>query len=109
MTKEAEEIGAYEARIHWGRLLDRVHAGESYVISKRHERVAVLVPLDEWQHDEDSAEAAELRALVDLLEERNAETSAQLDRAFSALAQTRRVLDEWRLEREQRRAARGDT
>lgn len=110
MAGPTQEIQAYEARMRWGSVLDSVHAGTTYIVSKRRQAVAAIVPLEQWQREEGgtSAAAAELAALVDQLNTQNAETSARLDRAFAALAQTRRALDEWRREHEtQGGAARG--
>lgn len=103
-TQSPEDIGSYEARIHWGRLLDEVSAGASYVISKRQKKIAALVPLEEWtarQGEEDSAEARELDALVRQLQERHETTLAALDDAFAELARTRETLAALRADRAQ--------
>lgn len=40
------EVGAYEAKTHLSKLLDRVAKGESIAITKHGVRVAVLVPTE---------------------------------------------------------------
>lgn len=103
-TQAPEDIGAYEARIHWGRLLDEVSAGARYVISKRQKKVAALVPIEQWMArygEEDSPEARELDALVRQLQERHSRTLEALDAAFGELAQTREQLAALRAERTQ--------
>ena len=42
--KEPTEIGAYEARVHFSKLLDRVARGERLIITRNGERVAELLP-----------------------------------------------------------------
>ncbi|MCY3601417.1 MAG: type II toxin-antitoxin system prevent-host-death family antitoxin [Gemmatimonadetes bacterium] len=42
-----DRIGAYEAKTHLPRLLDRVAAGESLTITRHGHPVARLVPVDE--------------------------------------------------------------
>jgi antitoxin (DNA-binding transcriptional repressor) of toxin-antitoxin stability system len=99
---DVQQIQAYEARIRWGRLLDEVSGGASYIVSKRHQAVAALVPLEQWQR-QDSGESAEARELAQLIEQfkaRHAETMAQIDRAFAELAATRRAIKASRKERE---------
>lgn len=103
---ELEEIGAYEARIHLGRLLDAVASGSSYVISKRHRRAAVLVPFEHWSERQgagniDAAEAQELDALLRQLHERHQATLDSLDEAFAELGRTREQIAALRAEREQ--------
>jgi antitoxin (DNA-binding transcriptional repressor) of toxin-antitoxin stability system len=104
MDEDVKEIGAYEARIHWGRILDEVSAGAVRVISKRHESVAALVPLALWQQSRggaDDVDARELDAVLRQLHERHDQTMAALDEAFSELARTRQELIALRAEREQ--------
>lgn len=105
MTEKYEEIGAYEARIHWGRMLDEVQSqGKSYVVSKHREPVAALVPLAALrQYGQENAEAAELARLVEEVEVRHAETQAHLDKAFAQLAAMRRALAEAKAERAEER------
>jgi len=103
---EVEEIGAYEARIHLGRLLDAVASGSSYVISKRHRRAAVLVPFEHWfvrkgPGNVDAAEAQELDSLLRQLDERHQATLDSLDEAFAELGRTREQIAALRAEREQ--------
>jgi len=40
-------IGAFEAKTHFSKLLERVHCGETFVITRRGEEVARLVPMDD--------------------------------------------------------------
>jgi prevent-host-death family protein len=40
-------IGAYEAKTHFGQLLERVREGEQFSITKNGEEVARLVPSDQ--------------------------------------------------------------
>jgi len=49
-------IGAYEAKTHLPRLLDRVERGESLTITRRGRPVARLVPVE--AHDRERAEKA---------------------------------------------------
>ncbi|MBL8930699.1 MAG: type II toxin-antitoxin system prevent-host-death family antitoxin [Kineosporiaceae bacterium] len=54
-----ETVGAYEAKTHLARLLQRVEAGESVAITRHGREIARLVPV---QHRADAATAvAELR------------------------------------------------
>jgi len=46
------EIGAYEAKTHLPRLLDRVMAGEEITITRRGVPVAVLVPVKKRKETE---------------------------------------------------------
>ena len=41
------EIGAFEAKTHFSKLLERVRAGEAFTITHRGQPVAVLGPLPE--------------------------------------------------------------
>jgi prevent-host-death family protein len=100
---DAQQIQAYEARVHWGRLLDEVNNGASYIVSKRHQAVAALVPLEQWQQgreNKENAEARELSQLMEQLEARHAKAMAQLDNAFAELAAMREAVAESRSERE---------
>ena len=56
-----DRIGAYEAKTHLPRLLDRVAAGESLTITRHGRPVARLVPVDE--DDRARARAAARRIL----------------------------------------------
>lgn len=42
------EIGAYEAKIHLPKLLDRVEKGERFVITRYGRPVAELAPVGKW-------------------------------------------------------------
>ncbi len=104
MHEDVEEIGAYEARIHWGRVLDEVSAGGVRLISKHHRSVAALVPLALWQQSQggaDDADSRELDAVLRQFHERHAHTLSALDEAFAELARTREELAALRAEREQ--------
>ncbi|WP_440995643.1 type II toxin-antitoxin system Phd/YefM family antitoxin [Arhodomonas sp. SL1] len=101
------EIGAYEARIRLGTLLDNVDAGAGYVISKHHRNMAVLVPYELWLQrtlGDRSVEAQELDRLVRELRHRHEQTQAALDEAFAEIASTRELLATMRAEREAERA-----
>ena len=54
-----ESIGAYEAKTHLPRLLDRVARGESLIITRHGRPVARLVPVE--HHDRESAGQAARR------------------------------------------------
>jgi prevent-host-death family protein len=41
------EVGAYEAKTHLSRLLERVEAGERITLTRRGRPVAMLVPVEE--------------------------------------------------------------
>ena len=51
------EIGAFEAKTHFSKLLDRARHGEEFVITHRGEAVARLCPLDDGR-SETAARAA---------------------------------------------------
>jgi len=100
MTEKVREIGSYEARVRWSQLLDEVGEGASYLISKRREPVAVLVPLERGLGAE-NADEQELAQLLELFEAQHTNTLARLDKAFAELATTRAALDEWCAERQE--------
>ena len=56
-----ERVGAYEAKTHLSRLLDRVARGEWITITKHGQPVAVLKPAVESDHASVAGVAAELR------------------------------------------------
>ena len=60
-----DTVGAYEAKTHLARLLDRVSRGETLTITRRGRPVARLVPV------EDDAVSRGRRAAWRLLERRN--------------------------------------
>jgi len=110
---EVELIQSYDARVRWGSVLNRVGEGHRYLVSKRHEAIAMLVPVQEWRDlqardDENSPEARELATLVEKLNEQNKETADALDGAFAELANTREALSQMRMEREQYMAVKND-
>ena len=51
-----KSIGAYEAKVHWSRLLDDVEQGESVEITRRGRPIARLISIPE--HDPSDAERA---------------------------------------------------
>lgn len=59
------EIGAFEAKTHFSKLLERVERGEEIVITRRGRRVARLIP-DRPSHDADAVRRtiAEMRTLA---------------------------------------------
>ena len=63
-----KSVGAFAAKTHFSALLEQVQAGESFVITKRGEPVAQLVPLAGTRPsqtlDELRTQAAQLRAQV---------------------------------------------
>ena len=54
-------VGAYEAKTHLPRLLERVEAGETIIITRHGREVAKLVPADRGTSNPDET-IAELRA-----------------------------------------------
>lgn len=61
-----DSIGAFEAKTHFARLLERAERGEEIVITRRGKPVARLVPMRPG-HDVDASRAAagRLRALAE--------------------------------------------
>ena len=53
------EVGAYEARTHFSRLLERVRKGERITITKRGTPVAMLVPVEQTKRQRSVSEAIE--------------------------------------------------
>lgn len=51
------EIGAFEAKTHFSKLLERVEKGEEIVITRRGKRIARLVP-ERPSHDVEAARRA---------------------------------------------------
>lgn len=114
MSRDMEKIGAYEARVHWSRLLDQVQAGSSYLISKRRQAVAAIVPLDQLSGAPGSSEEQELALLVEQFQRRHQETLDDLETAFRELETLRSTLAEARgareeLQRQDRPTDPGDT
>jgi prevent-host-death family protein len=64
------EIGAYEAKTHLPRLLDRVQKGERFVITKHGRPVAELVPVAQRDAEQVKRALGELRALRNTLARR---------------------------------------
>ena len=56
------EIGAYEAKTHLPRLIERVQAGERFVITRHGRPVAALVPVAARSRDDILAAIDRLRA-----------------------------------------------
>ena len=75
----AIEVGAFEAKTHLSRLLERVSRGERVTITRRGVPVAVLVPPDEVRRDSSSRAIRELSALRERTKSA-AETIADLRR-----------------------------
>jgi len=63
------EIGAFEAKTHFSKLLDRARRGEEFVITHRGEAVARLAPLDDGRNETTARTAFERlrRRAVDLV------------------------------------------
>lgn len=59
-------IGAYEAKTHLSRLLERVEHGETFVITKHGREIAKLVPADQESADPDEVIAGLLGARNDV-------------------------------------------
>lgn len=57
------EIGAYEAKTHLPRLLERVQKGERFVITKHGRPVAELAPIAKRDVEQVKLAIADLRAL----------------------------------------------
>ncbi len=56
-------IGAFEAKTHFGQLLERAMHGEEILITRRGKTVAKIVPVSH-SHDLESAKAAVLRLRI---------------------------------------------
>lgn len=56
------EIGAFEAKTHLPRLLQRVQAGERFIITRHHRPVAELIPFRPHDSDRVRAAIADLKA-----------------------------------------------
>lgn len=65
------EIGAYDAKTHLPRLLERVQKGERFTITKHGQPVAELVPVTTRDADGVRRAIGELRALRKQLARRN--------------------------------------
>ena len=98
-----EKIGASRARLDWYRLLDKVQAGSSYLISKRRQAVAAIVPLDQLPGQAGSAEEQELALLIEQFQRRHQETLDELEAAFGELESLRSTVAEARRAREEAR------
>jgi len=55
------EVGAYEAKTHLPKLLDRVELGERITITRHGKRVACLVPAEEVDRDKVDAAIAKIK------------------------------------------------
>jgi len=69
------EIGAYEAKTHLPRLLERVQRGERFVITKHGRPVAELVPVTRRDADSLRRDIDEMRALRAALADRGLSVS----------------------------------
>ena len=56
-------IGSFEAKTHFGQLIERAMHGEEIFITRRGKPVAKIVPAD-TSHDKQSAKAAALRLRI---------------------------------------------
>jgi len=43
----AQQIGAFEAKTHFSRILDKAEQGEDFIITKRGKAVAKIIPFEE--------------------------------------------------------------
>jgi prevent-host-death family protein len=64
------EIGAYEAKTHLPRLLERVQKGERFVITKHGRPVAELIPVSSHDADRIKRAIADARSVRSGLERR---------------------------------------
>jgi prevent-host-death family protein len=55
-------VGAYEAKAHLSRLLDKIRKGERFIITKHGTAVAVLQQADQSEKAEPATVIAEIRA-----------------------------------------------
>lgn len=55
-------VGAYEAKTHLSRLLNKISKGERFVITRHGTAVAVLQPPERSQRNDPAAVIAEIRA-----------------------------------------------
>ncbi len=58
-----QEVGAYEAKTHLPKLLDRVERGERIVITRHGKRVACLVPASDIDQDKVDAAIAKIKQI----------------------------------------------
>ncbi len=67
LVADPEPVGAYEAKTHLARLLDRVEAGERFVITRHGRPIAVLAPAT--AHTDTGQVIEAIRALASTLPE----------------------------------------
>lgn len=77
LASEPEPVGAYEAKTHLASLLDRVAAGQRFVITRHGQAVAMLSPVED--HADTLAVIQELRALSDTVSSSGLDIRAALD------------------------------
>jgi prevent-host-death family protein len=77
------EIGAYEAKTHLPRLLERVQRGERFVITKHGQPIAELVPFSRRNAERIREALAEIRAVRKGLARRRVRLKAVLRGAES--------------------------
>lgn len=95
-------IECLDAQRRWNELLRRLDGGETFLLCRSGEPVAVLAPaLPGVDHPGAAGftEARELNELIERLEVQNRKTGKALDVAFAELAETRKALERWRQER----------
>lgn len=85
-----QSIGAFDAKTHLARLLDRVEQGEEIVITRRGDPVAMLVPVRRVSDRE------RMRALIDELKSRR----KGKDRGHSVGGSVRELIDVGRQSRD---------
>jgi len=65
------ELGAYEAKTHLSKLLERVQKGERFVITKHGHPIAELIPIGERDSEVVKQAVNDLRSLKSELRKRN--------------------------------------
>ena len=58
-------VGAYEAKVHLSRLLDKIRKGERFIITKHGTAVAVLQEAERTEKEDPATVIAEIRAFRD--------------------------------------------
>lgn len=75
-----QEVGAYDAKTHLPKLLERVEKGERFVITKHGRPVAELLPITRPDADAVRRTIAEIRAFRKSLRERGVRISSVLQK-----------------------------
>ncbi len=68
------EIGAYEAKTHFPKLLERIQKGERFIITKHGRPVAELVPVTRRYHEAVRQTLNRIRSYRDTLRKRGIST-----------------------------------